>query len=93
MGSKAIGADVAFALERAEIGALPADASVAFAWNSRITVDRTRETLEEEWLRSLSSPVAAASKGEIDDIITMDELRMRVSAALLMLTDRGKPQT
>ena len=89
MGSKAIGADVAYALERAEIGALPADASVAFAWNSLITIDKKRGDLEKEWHRSLSSPVAAAAKGEIDDIITMDELRMRVSAALLMLINRG----
>ena len=37
----------------------------------------------------MSSPVAAASTGEIDDIINMDELRKRLCSGLLMLTCRA----
>ena len=33
----------------------------------------------------MASPVAAAKAGEIDDIISSDELRQRVSAAFEML--------
>ena len=89
LGSKSLGADVVYALETAEISALPSEAAVAFAWNDRISEETTRESLEENWLRSMSSPVAAASTGEIDDIINMDELRKRLCSGLLMLTCRA----
>lgn len=89
LGSKSLGCDVAYALEKAEIGALSAEAAVAFAWNDRITLTKTREELENEWKTSLSSPVAAACKGEIDDIITVTEMRQRICSALLMLAAKG----
>ncbi len=89
LGAKAMGADVVYALETAEIGALSADAAVAFAWNHRITLDTTREELENEWRTSLSSPVAAACRGEVDDIITVNEMRQRIASALQMLTLKG----
>lgn len=89
LGSKAIGADIAYALDDAEIGALSAQASVAFVWNNQITPEIPRKSLEEEWLRTLSSPVAAASHGEIDDIITVDELRARICTSLHMLCAKG----
>ena len=89
LGSKALCADVAYALADTEIGALSADAAVAFAWNDRVTLDRSRESLEEEWKATLASPVAAACKGEIDDIITVSEMRQRICSALLMLAAKG----
>lgn len=89
LGSKALGADVAYALDGAEIGALSSEASVAFAWNDMINPDKTREELIAEWRKSLASPVAAASLGEIDDIVSANELRARICSALLMLTAKG----
>ncbi len=89
LGSKALAADVAYALADTEIGALSADAAVAFAWNDRVTLDRSRESLEDEWRTSLASPVAAACRGEIDDIITVSEMRQRICSALLMLAAKG----
>lgn len=89
LGSKSIGADVAYAFEGAEIGALPAASAVAFALNDEITTSTSRKELEEEWLSSLASPVAAASTGEIDDIISMAELRQRICSALLLLAAKG----
>lgn len=88
-GSKALGCDIVYALENAEIGALSAEAAVAFAWNDRITLTKSREELEAEWRRSLSSPVAAACKGEVDDIINVSEMRQRICSALLMLAAKG----
>jgi len=85
MGSKSVGADVAFALENACISILPPEAAVAFAWNDKITVDKSREDLENEWKEKCASPVAAAEIGEIDDIIANAELRQRICAALSML--------
>ena len=89
LGSKSVGADVAYALDDAEIGALNAASAVAFAENDKITPDVSREELEEEWKAMLSSPVAAASTGEIDDIISMPELRQRICSALLLLAVKG----
>ncbi len=89
LGSKALGVDVAYALDQAEISALPADASVAFAWNDKISLTAPREEVENDWRKSLASPVAAASLGEIDDIISVNELRARICSALLMLVAKG----
>lgn len=89
LGSKSLGADIVYALEDAEIGALPTSSAVAFAWNESITTTLSREDLEKEWRRSLASPVAAASLGEVDDIVTFPELRKRLASALLMLTANG----
>ena len=85
MGSKSVGADVAFALEDACISILPPEAAVAFAWNDKITAEKSREDLENEWKEKCASPVAAAEIGEIDDIIANAELRQRICAALGML--------
>ncbi len=83
MGSKSLGADVVFALERAEITALSPEASVDFVWSGK---KGERTALIEEWKRDMASPLLAASVGEIDDIIAVDEIRVRVAAAFEMLT-------
>lgn len=89
LGSKALGADVAYALDDAEIGALSSEASVAFAWNEHVSPAKSREELIAEWRKSLASPVAAASLGEIDDIVSANELRARICSALQMLSAKG----
>ena len=89
LGSKSIGADVVFALPDAEIGVLPTDAAVAFAWNDLVSENISRKELEDEWRTSLASPVAAACRGEIDDIIPVDEMRQRVISALYMLSGKN----
>ncbi len=89
LGSKSLGADIVYALDTAEIAALNAESGVAFAWDKYITEETTRESLVQEWKESVSSPVVAASSGEIDDIIGTTELRARVCSALLMLTAKG----
>lgn len=93
MGSRSVGADVAFALEKAAISVLSPESSVAFAWNDKITADKSREDLEKEWKETCASPVNAAEKGEIDDVIDEAELRQRICAALGMLISKaqGKP--
>ncbi|MBR6708880.1 MAG: hypothetical protein IKL84_04295 [Clostridia bacterium] len=88
MGSKSLGADVAFALDRAAISVLPPDAAVAFLWNDRVageTPANARAELEAEWRAMCASPTDAAVKGEIDDIIPTAELRQRICAAFEML--------
>lgn len=85
LGSKALGADLVYATDRSEIGALNAESGVAFAWDKYITLEKTREELVSEWKASVSSPAVAAASGEIDDIISINEFRARICSALLML--------
>lgn len=89
LGSKSLGADLVYALDTAEIGALPAESGVAFAWDKYISEEKTRDELISEWKASVSSVVNAASSGEIDDIINTNELRARICSAVLMLSGKG----
>ena len=90
MGSKAIGADVVYALDTAKVGAMSAKAAVAFLWNDRIEGSVTREDLEATWDETNGSPAAAAAAGEIDDIIPLAEVRQHVAAAIEMLASKSK---
>ena len=89
LGSKSLGADLVYTVENSEIGALSAESSVSFAWDKYITEEKPRETLIADWKSSVSSPSYAASSGEIDDIISINELRARLCSALLMLSAKG----
>ena len=89
LGSKSLGADLVYATEASEIGALTAQSGVAFAWDKYITEEKTRDELIAEWKTTVSSPVNAAASGEIDDIITISEIRARICSALLMLLAKG----
>ncbi|MBO7304298.1 MAG: hypothetical protein J6V09_03670 [Clostridia bacterium] len=89
LGSKALGADLVYCTDKSEVGALSADSGVAFAWDKHITLKKTREALVAEWRANVSSPAVAAASGEIDDIISINELRARICSALLMLAAKG----
>lgn len=89
LGSKALGADLVYSMDNSEICALNADSGVAFAWDKYITLEKTREELVAEWKATVSSPATAAASGEIDDIISTNELRLRICSALLMLCTKG----
>lgn len=90
MGSKALGADVVYTTDSAQIGALAAENGVAFAWEQYITLQTKREELIERWKNEVASPVAAASTGEVDDIISISEMRARICSALLMLSSKAR---
>ena len=84
LGSKSLGADLAYALEGACISVLSPDAAVAFVWNDKVG-EKSREELETEWKEKCASAEDAAELGEIDDVIEPAELRKRICAALSML--------
>ncbi len=84
LGSKSVGADIAYALEGACISVLSPEASVAFVWNDKVG-NQSREELEAEWKEKCASAKDAADCGEIDDVIASSELRKRICAALSML--------
>lgn len=89
LGSKAVGADMVFALPTAEISVLSPEASVAFVWNDKVG-EKSREELEAEWKEKCASADEAADKGEVDDIIDPAELRQRICAALAMLSAKAE---
>ena len=93
LGSKSLGADLVYATEESEIGALSAASGVAFAWDKYITEEKTRDELVNEWKTTVSSPANAAASGEIDDIISINEMRARICSALLMLSAKGQFST
>ena len=82
MGSKSIGADIALAADCAKISAMPTASAVAFAWGDKVDDNAKRSELEAEWDAVMASPLAAAKAGEIDDIISLDELRPTHSCRL-----------
>ncbi len=93
MGSKSIGADIALALDGAAISVLPPESAVAFVWNDKVggsDPKAAREELEAQWKEMCASPVDAAEKGEIDDIIESSELRQRICAAVSMLASKSE---
>ncbi len=90
LGSKSLGADLVYSLDDAQIGALSAESGVAFAWDKYISEEKTRAELVSEWKLNVSSPLRAAASGEIDDIISVNELRARICSALLMLTKKSR---
>jgi len=93
MGSKALGADMVYALPDAVISAMAPESAVAFLWNDRITETVSRADLEEEWKETVASAAAAAKDGSIDDVIDAAELRQRICAAvyMLMMKSEGTP--
>ena len=84
MGSKSLGTDIAFAVDNAKISVMPVDSAIAFVKNKKVNDDD-----RAEWESTMASPVAAARNGDIDDIISYDELRARVAAAFEMLSDNA----
>lgn len=82
LGSKAVGADVVLALEGAEISVMEPDAAVQFLYGDKIKTPADREARKNEWTEIHASAIAAASTGDIDDVVAPAELRARVIAAL-----------
>ena len=89
LGSKAVGADLAYALEDATVSVLSPEASVAFVWNNRVG-EKSREELEAEWKEAHASAKVAADLGAIDDVIEPAELRKRICAGLAMLSAKAE---
>ena len=89
LGSKSVGADIAYALPDAAISVLSPEASVAFVWNDMVG-EKSREELEAEWKAKCASASEACYKGELDDVIEPAELRARICAAFSMLASKAE---
>ncbi len=89
LGSKSVGADMALALPTATVSVLSPEASVAFVWNNKVG-EKSREEVEAEWKEAYASAEAAVDCGEIDDLVAPAELRVRICAALNMLSAKAE---
>ena len=85
IGTREGASDVSFALDSAIIAPMTPAKTVAFLMNDKITAEKSREQLEAEWAKTEASAEKAAVNGDIDFIVTLDELRPRLCSALLML--------
>ena len=94
MGSKALGADLVYALDSAKIGVLKPDASVAMMWSEKLAGAKApiekRKALEAEWELYMTTPLLAANAGQIDDIIPAEQLRAKIASALEMLSMKSE---
>ena len=89
LGSKSIGADIEFATSNSTISVMSPESAVAFLMNDEITHEKSRAQVEAEWCEKHASAVCAAEKGDIDDVISKDEVRARICAALYMLATKA----
>lgn len=89
LGSSSLGADITYALPHAEIGVMTSEAAVAFAKNNQVKSPESRKALEDDFRSTYASAMAAASCGEVDDVIDPMELRARICSALYMLRGEG----
>lgn len=89
LGSKSVGADMELALDGSVISVMPPESAVAFLMNDKISAGKSRAEVETEWCERYASPMCAAEKGDIDDIIPPEELRARICSALYMLAQKA----
>lgn len=83
LGSKALGADFVLALDRAKISPMNPVSAVEFL--GEVYDESKVDEIAAKWADENASPLEAAKKGYVDDIIEASELRARVASALEML--------
>lgn len=82
LGSKALGADFVLALDRAKISPINPVSAVEFL--GEVYDESKVDEIAAKWADENASPLEAAKKGYVDDIIEASELRARVASALEM---------
>ncbi len=85
LGSKSLGADTVFAVDCAKISIMAPESAVEFIYDSELKAsanpDALRAELLSSWINEKATPIEAARRGDIDDIIAFSELRARIAAA------------
>ncbi|MCM1497344.1 MAG: carboxyl transferase [Clostridium sp.] len=89
MNSKAIGADIEYAWKTARIGTMEPEAAVKVMYADEISKDgydkNKVEAMKAEYTQKMSSAMASAKRGYVDDIIDGAATRKRLIAAFEML--------
>lgn len=82
MGSKHLHGDANYAWERSEIAVLGGDAAVGIIFRKWDGSPEEKQEKIEEYKSLVSSPLMAASRGYLDDIIQPSHTRLRICQAL-----------
>lgn len=97
LGSKDVGADVVYALPKAEISVMEPSAAVQFLYGDEIkTADdpaAKRAELTEKYVSESASAASAAALGSVDDVVDYSEARARVISAFNMLWTKAEGKT
>src|SRR5690625_2061302 len=92
MNAKHIRGDLKDAWRRAEIAVIGQKGAVEIIYRKQIAEadvqSETEERFADEYRRKFANPYVAAERGYIDDVITPDETRMRISRGLRMLENK-----
>lgn len=88
LAGRGANADFSVAWPCAVMGALSPETAVAFMEGGKITAGKTRAQVEAEYAATQASPLAAAGKGNIDDVIEASETRATLLSALEMLSSK-----
>ncbi|MBI4308275.1 MAG: methylmalonyl-CoA carboxyltransferase [Chloroflexi bacterium] len=92
MSSKFLRGDINYAWPTAEIAVMGPDGAVNIIHRDAITKsanpEATRRQLVEDYKEKFANPIAAASRGYIDDVIDPRETRSKIIRALEMLQNK-----
>ena len=86
MCSKDLGADQVFALPTAEIAVMGPEGAVNIIFKREN--DEIRKQKIDEYRDKFANPYFAASRGHVDAVIEMQEIRSRLISALQMLSNK-----
>lgn len=93
MGAKHTGADVVLAYPTAQIAALPADTGAVFMGEKEIASSdnpaATRAALIASYAETMASPLQAAQRGHVDDIIDIATTRQLLISSLNLFLQEG----
>ena len=92
MDSRGLGGDVSLAWPAAEVAVMGAAGAVSVLHGRRLAAidddgerDKQRQVLEEEYAAQYCSPLVAAERGFVDDVIEPEDTRRAVAAAFAAL--------
>jgi acetyl-CoA carboxylase carboxyltransferase component len=93
MCSKQTGADIVYAYPCAEIAALPAETGAVFMCAQEIIQTEGdpiegRNEVIEKYRHTIASPLEAAKRGHVDDIIDIETTRQLIASSFGMLADK-----
>ena len=94
MNSKGIGADMVFAYPIAEIAVMGAEGAANIVFRREIEASPDRDAARAEKIREYSdkfmNPYVAAQRGFVDEVISPEETRSKISRAFSMLKTKQK---
>ena len=95
MSSKHLGSDINLSLPQAEIAVMGPEGAVKVVFKKDIEsaedAASTQAELTRQYREELATPLVAAARGYLDDIILPEECRIRLIDAFDMLRDKRQP--